>query len=126
DPMSGTVVITPTANTCTGPTGTFTITVNPTPVLNTSLTPDAICAGSEFEYTPASLTQGTSFTWVREAVAGIDNPAGSGTGAIAEVLTSEPGGEKGTVVYLYRLMANGCENEQTITVDVQPLPVTPF
>jgi len=42
-PLVATIVVTPTlANapaSCVGPTKTFTITVNPTPLLNSSLTP---------------------------------------------------------------------------------------
>ena len=59
-PILASIVVTPTFTNggvgCTGPTKTFTITVNPTPTLSTSLTPAAICSNTVFSYAPASAT----------------------------------------------------------------------
>ncbi len=105
------------------------VTVNPTPILSSSLTPPAICNNSVFGYTASSTTSGTGFSWNRAAVAGISNPVGSGTGNISETLTNTTANPI-NVSYVYRLAANGCTNTttETVVVTVNPLPtitVTP-
>jgi alpha-tubulin suppressor-like RCC1 family protein len=97
------------------------ITVNPKPVLNSSLTPTT-CSGSVFNYTAGSATAGTSFTWERAAVANITEGASSGTNAtINETLTSAVTTPV-TVTYTFTMTANGCINTQSITVTVNPKP----
>ncbi|MFZ2339055.1 MAG: PKD-like domain-containing protein, partial [Bacteroidales bacterium] len=99
--------------------------VNPYPVLNSTLTPDPICSGSAFSYTPESSVPLTGFAWTRAAVAGIlPGTDGSGNGNPNEVLentTSAPI----TVRYQYVLSANGCTNSTIFNVDVivNPMPV---
>ncbi len=62
-PISGTVVVTPTANTCVGPTLSFTITVNPTPTV-TAVSNISICNGAtQPAITFASPVTGTTFSW---------------------------------------------------------------
>jgi hypothetical protein len=79
------------------------VTVHPFPVLTSTLTPDAICSGSVFSYSPTTDLTGTTFmwanwcnnvsntyiatsssstatfAWTRAAVTGISNLAGSGS-----------------------------------------------
>jgi hypothetical protein len=126
-PVVATIIVTPTlANapaSCVGSTKTFTITVNPTPALSTSLTPAAVCSNTAFSYAPASATAGTTFNWTRATVAGI-TPAGptSGTNNPNETLkniTSLPI----AVTYQYTLAANGCSNVQNVVVNINPEPV---
>ena len=108
------------ANACTN-TENVVVNVNPTPMLSTSLTPPAICNNSLFFYPPASSTVGTTFTWNRNIVAGISNPAATGTNNPNEVLhntTSAPI----AVPYTFTLIANGCINTQVVTVTVNPTP----
>ena len=73
-PVVASIVVTPTftnnAVGCAGLTKTFTITVNPTPTLSTTLTPADVCSNSLFSYPPASATAGTTFNWTRASVAG--------------------------------------------------------
>ena len=82
-PITATITVTPTFNfgstDCPGPSKSFTITVNPTPALTSSLTPADICSNSLFSYNPSSLTAGTTFHWNRAMVAGI-TPAGPTSG----------------------------------------------
>ena len=126
NPITSTVKVTPSitynGTKCTNGTPMqFTINVNPTPKLSSSLTPPAVCSGSPFNYTALSLTTGTSFSWSRAAVAGISNAAASGTNGISETLintTSSPI----TVTYVYNLSANTCSNSQNVTVSVNPTP----
>ena len=119
-PISALITITPTANGCAGTPATFTITVNPAPVLNTPLTA-SVCSGTLFSYIPSSLTTGTTFGWNRPAKAGISNPANSGTGNIGETLTNLTSNSI-SATYTYTLTANGCSNTQNLTVAVVPSP----
>ena len=126
-PVVATIVVTPTFtnNTvgCAGSTKTFTITVNPTPSLTTTLTPADVCSNSVFSYAPASATVGTTFNWTRAAVAGI-TPAGpvSGTNNPNEILRNITGAPI-AVTYQYTLAANGCSNVQNVVVNINPEPV---
>ena len=122
NPVVVTYVFTVTANGCSSSSIPVTVTVNPSPVLNTSLTPPAICSGTTFSYAPSSATAGTVFNWSRAAVSGISNVAASGTDNPNENLvniTSSPV----TVTYVYTLVANGCGNVQNVAVVVNPTPV---
>jgi PKD repeat protein len=126
-PVVATIIVTPTFtnNTvgCAGSTKTFTITVNPTPTLSTTLTPADVCSNTAFSYPAASATAGTTFNWTRATVAGI-TPAGPtlGTNNPNEILrniTSLPI----AVTYQYTLAANGCSNVQNVVVNIRPEPV---
>jgi hypothetical protein len=126
-PVVATIVVTPSFTngsvSCTGPMKSFTITVNPTPSLSSTLTPAAVCSNTVFSYTPISNTTGTTFNWIRAAVAGI-TPAGpiSGSNNPNEILvniTSAPI----AVTYAYTLQANGCSNTQNVVVSIKPEPV---
>jgi hypothetical protein len=119
-PVTATVSVTPTANGCTGPVTTFTVTVNPIPVLSSSSTPGAVCSGAAFTYIPASATAGASFSWSRGAVAGISNAAASGTGSINETLINTTANPV-TVNYAYTISANGCSNTQNVAVTINPV-----
>jgi len=103
-------------------TGTATITVDPMPVLSSSLTPPGICSNDVFNYVPTSDIPGTSFSWDRAIVAGISNLNNSGTNNPAELLnntTSDPI----AVTYVYTLLSPaGCSNIQNVIVMVTPMP----
>jgi len=119
-PISAQITVTPAANGCAGAATTFTITVNPAPVLNTPLVA-SVCSGTLFSYAPASLTTGTTFGWNRPGKAGISNPANSGNGVISETLTNLTSNPI-SVTYTYTLTANGCANGQNLVVTVVPSP----
>jgi hypothetical protein len=112
-----------TASGCTNPaTYSVVVSIKPSPVLTSGLTPAAICSGSAFSYIPTSSTAGTTFAWSRAVVAGISNALGSGTGNPNEILintTSSPV----SVTYVYTLSASGCTNPLTYSVNVT---VNPF
>ena len=100
------------------------VTVNPTAVLTSTLTPPAICNNTEFDYTPTSSTTEATFSWSRALVTGISNAASSGTGAVAETLintTTEPI----QVTYVYKVSADDCDNatEYDVVVTVNPTAV---
>ncbi len=107
------------ANGCVN-TQTLTVTVNPTPVFTSTLTPMPICDGAMFSYNPTSATLGTSYMWSRPADA--DNAANNGTNSPDEILinsTAAPIGE----IYSYTLTAAGCTNVQYVTDSVYPNPM---
>jgi hypothetical protein len=111
-----------TANGCSDNQNVI-ITVNPTPALNSKLTPPAICINGLFSYTPTSGTTGATFTWTRPLVAGISNPAittaqTSNPNEVLENTTTDPI----NVIYNYNVTANGCTNIQNVTVTVNPTP----
>ncbi len=121
-PVTAIITVNTTANGCTGSSNSFTIVVNPTPVMSSTLTPPAVCDNTVFSYTPASATTGTAFAWDRATVAGISNPAASGTDNPLETLHNTTIGNV-TAVYVYTLTANGCTHSQSVSAVVKPTPV---
>lgn len=109
---------------CTN-TQTVNVIVNPTPQLTSLLTLPAQCSGTPFYYNPTSATTGTTYAWTRTNIAGISNPATTGTGAISETLINTSPNPI-VVNYLYTLTANGCTNQQSISVTIDPLPIANF
>ena len=119
-PDTVTYVFALTANGCPD-TQNVMVTVEPNPVLNVTST-STICDSTLFSYTLGSNTPGTTFTWTRNVIPGISNPADTGVGNINEVLyniTNAPV----LVTYHDVLTANGCSNDQITTVTVNPNPV---
>jgi gliding motility-associated-like protein len=124
-PVHVVYIYTITANNCTNPnTFSVDITVNPTPVFTSGITPPAICSGTTFYYTPTSSTAGTTFSWLRPAVSGISNSSNIGTDNPNEALTNTTT-DSVYVKYIYTLSANGCinPNRDTVVVKVNPTPV---
>jgi gliding motility-associated-like protein len=118
---SAKITITPVALGCTGPEKSFTIRVNPTPVISSDAPAD-LCSDQPFSYAVKSETDKTAFTWTRAAVTGIANAAANGTGNIAETLVNNST-EPVAVTYSYSLTAAGCINVQPVKVTVKPTPV---
>ena len=106
-------------------TETVNVIVNPTPQLTSLLSLPAQCSGTPFYYNPTSATVGTTYTWTRSNIAGISNPPTNGSGAISETLINTSPNPI-VVNYVYTLTANGCTNQQTISVTIDPLPIASF
>ncbi|HWZ15670.1 MAG TPA: PKD-like domain-containing protein, partial [Mucilaginibacter sp.] len=122
-PVAVTYVITPTANGCTGPAFNYTVTVNPTPAVN-SLASATLCNGAAQNYTIGSNVAGTTFTWSRAAVAGINGgaPLNGTTSSITETLTNSTNAPV-TVTYAITPTANGCAGPVfNYRVTVNPTP----
>lgn len=98
------------------------VVINPTPVLSSVLTAASICSGNTFNYFASSNVAGTVFNWSRTQQISITNAAASGTGNPGEVLVNSSVNTV-SVAYTYTLTANGCANQQTVTVPVKPTPV---
>jgi gliding motility-associated-like protein len=123
-PINVPYTINATANGCTGPAFTYTLTVNPTPAV-TSVPTGTVCSGQPQNYTITTAVSGTTLVWSRGAVPGISNPPASGnTPAITETLintTTSPI----NVVYIITPVAFGCNliPPFAYTVTVNPTPV---
>ena len=116
------VVSTDSVNGCVAATATVVVSVNPTPVLLSSLDAD-ICSGETFNYTiAANLDSGVGYTWSRPVVEGINGAARNGNGnTISEQLvnsTSDPVDVPYTVVISYQ----GCTATSTVNLTVFPEP----
>ena len=120
-PIAGNITVTPTAYGCNGTTMSFSITVNPSPTLSSSLTIPAVCSGAVTVYSPTGNVSNTSYAWTRQTVTGIDNAAGSGNGRVADTLINSSNVPL-QVPYNYTLTANGCSNTQLVNVTVNPVP----
>jgi gliding motility-associated-like protein len=82
---------------------------------------ETVCSDATFIYNFTSPTVGATATWSRAAVAGISQPAATGTGSISEVLTNTTNNVI-TVAYNYSITANGCTRNETVYVKVNPTP----
>ena len=90
------------------------VTVKPTPKLSGGIT-QGTCGAVWFNYTPASLTPGTSFAWTRPAVPGIVPATSAGTGVIHDSVMNTLGGSL-TATYVFTLTANGCTGTEDVHV----------
>ena len=124
--ITATYSVIPLSGACTGAVFTVTVTINPAPVLSSSLTPAAVCNNNSFSYIATSATVGTNFTWSRTIVTGIGaTGAATGTGNIGTQLLTNSTTAPLSLQYVYTLDANGCTNpaSNTVTVVVNPTPV---
>ena len=123
--VTGTYVFTLSKAGCSN-SQSFTITLNPSPTLTSSLFPADVCSGSPFTYTPTSAQSNITFAWTRAAVAGITNSGASGAGNPNETLNNSTLLQK-QVIYVYTLTnsSTGCTNSgtQNVKFNVNPIPV---
>jgi hypothetical protein len=100
-----------------------TVTFAPYPILSSSLNPPDICSNTLFAYSATSDDTAATFTWIREAVAGISNteildPQSSDPNEILINTTTDPV----TVVYEYTITSGNCSNTVEVSVVVNPSP----
>jgi len=119
DPITGTITVTPSANTCLGSAKTYTISVDPTPKV-TVPSNTTVCTGTAIvAYTPTSATAGVSFTWTNNQPS-IGLPA-SGTGIIPAFTATNTGTSAITATITITPMANGCSGTaNSYTIKVNP------
>lgn len=123
--ISGTITVTPTANTCPGTPATYTITVNPIPTVTVPAN-STVCNGGTVPATSfTSPVAGATYTWTNSnptiglAASGSNNVPGftatnTGTSAITSTITVTP--------------AAGCPgtpSSYTITINPTPDVVVP-
>ena len=109
-----------TANGCTSPLNYFVIVpVKPGPTLSSTLTPNDICTNTTFSYAPTFAIAGTNYTWSRTSTLGIANPAATGLTNISETLINTTNTSI-AVPYIFTMSALGCNNNQSVIVNVNP------
>ena len=123
-PVSGKFSVTPTANSCVGAAGTFTVTVNPTPTVE-AVTTQVKCNLTASDIINFSGTvSGTSYTWTNSQTS-IGIGAG-GSGDISSVTLTNSTSSPVSGTFLVTPTANGCDGAAgTFTVTVNPTPETP-
>ncbi len=123
-PSVATITITPSANGCSGNTGTFMIMVNPTPYVD-SVISQAVCNGLSTKAVDfTSTVNGTTFMWAN------NNPSigltTTGTGDIPSFIAVNNTDAPITATISVTPMANGCEGPvRTFTITVNRTPVAP-
>lgn len=120
-PVVATIVVTPTANGCDGPTETFTITVNPTPVIS-NLVDETLCNNTLTSATSfVSSVTGSTFAWTNtQPSIGL---AASGNGDIAAFNATNGGTSQVVATISVTPSANGCQGlSDTYTITVNPTP----
>jgi hypothetical protein len=119
--ISANIIVTPSANGCTGQAQSFSITIKPTPMLSSGTSLPSICDGGTMTYTPTANISGSSISWTRAVIPGLMPLTGAGSGNISEVLhntTNNPLSASYAVTTGY----NGCSSTQYVNGTVKPTP----
>lgn len=120
-PVTATITVTPTANGCPGTSISFTITVNPTPVVD-PIADQIVCNGDlTAQALFTSATAGTTFDWVNnDPSIGL---AAAGTGDIAAFNAVNNGTTPVVATITVTPTANGCPGVSVdFTITVNPSP----
>ncbi len=121
-PLTATITVTPSSNTCAGTPVSYTITVNPLPAVTVpgSFT---VCAGSNIPASSfSSSLPATSYTWTNSNTSiGL---AAAGTGNIPAFTATNGTTSTMTATITVTPSANGCAGPPVnYTITVKPLPV---
>ena len=124
----GTISVNGTLNGCSGANMSFTVTVNPTPVLTLNPQAQTLCSGTTASVLCTSNVATTSLTWIQAStnVSGASNGNGTsvnGVYTLSQTLTSTTNAP-GSVSYTITPSALGCVgNSEQALVTVNPIPV---
>lgn len=118
-----TISVTPTLNGCVGASQTFTLTVNPNPVVTITPMSQTVCSGANVvASTFTSTPSGATFSWTNNNTnTGL---TASGTGNIAAFTASNVATQRVSTVTVTPSL-NGCTTAgapQTFTITVKPNP----
>ncbi|MFL5762658.1 MAG: PKD-like domain-containing protein [Bacteroidia bacterium] len=106
---------------CASANATFSVTINPAPVISASPASPSICSGSSTGITLSSSLGGTTYSWTVSQVGTSGASASSGS-TIGQILTTT-GPATGTATYTVTSTSGGCAgNILTIPVTVNPIP----
>ncbi len=123
-PVVANITVTPTLNSCTGNASAYTITINPSPVVN-PIANELVCNGAGLNAAAfTSNPAGATFSWT-SSLSGIglansgngDVPAFSAINAGASALVS--------TITVTPTLATCIGNSQTYTITVNPTPAAP-
>jgi len=121
-PHNAVYLVTGTLNGCITSTTSFTVTVNPLPVLTNSPLTATQCSGTAFNVAFTSNLAGTTYTWTANGTPGISGYSGGNSGTINQTLINSSNAP-GTVTYSITPSANGCAGipvDYTVTVNPRP------
>lgn len=123
-PATTTIVVSPTANACSGASRSFTITVNPTPII-AAIANQAVCNGL-----PTAMTNfnssvcGSTYSWTNN-----NNSIGlglSGTGNIPSFVANNNTEVSVVATITVTPTANSCQGSSAMyTYTIHPTPVAP-
>ncbi len=114
--------ITPLANGCPGSPITVTITINPTPVITSTITTQTICSDSTTLVPLQSAVAGTTFAWTVDA-SGLALGAFPNNNDTIQQQLSNATTTQQTAVYTVTPTASGCPGAPfTVTITVNPTP----
>jgi gliding motility-associated-like protein len=120
--------ITPSANGCSGPAFTYSVTVNPTPVITNSPLSQIVCSqGTNSVVSFTSNVAGVTFNWTATATPKISGFVASGTGNIPPQILLNSDTTKGTITYIVTPYYNGCPGTgSNYVITVNPKPAIPI
>jgi gliding motility-associated-like protein len=124
----GTISVNGTLNGCSGANMSFTVTVNPTPVLTLNPQAQTLCSGTTASVLCTSNVGNTTLTWIQSSinVSGASNGNGTsvnGVYTLSQALQSTTNAA-GSVSYTITPSALGCVgNSEQALVTVNPIPV---
>jgi PKD repeat protein len=124
-PATVVYTITPSANSCPGTPSNFTLTVNPIPDVNLSLSTQSICSGTAISPVSfSSSVSGTTYAWNATPSGGsISGYTASGTALIPAQTISNSSSAQGTVTYAVTPSFSGCTGTSAShIVTINPLP----
>ena len=121
---AGTFTVTPTAASCVGPVQTFTITVNPTPIMSVTPTAQTVCNGANTSSEIfTSNVAGTTYTWANNNTTIGVGASGSGSSIVSFTATNT-GTTQTSGVFTVTPTASSCVGPvQTFTISVNPTPI---
>ena len=129
--QSVTYTVTPTRNGCNGPSVSYTITVNPTPILTLSAN-QTICGGqTTLASANTNSVAGGIFTYALQNTGGVPATVtgfpNSGNGQIPAATINNSGTSPFTLTYTITPTANNCSGTAgTYSITINPAPVTTF
>ena len=123
-----------TADGCSSAVSTFSVTVNPVPVLViqqngisiTSTSSLAICSSSPLvlDFSNGSNIPNTTYSWVTQGVTNVSNSGPGTNNSLNQLLTCTVDNTPGSLSYLIQANSNGCLSAAgTINVNVKPVPL---
>ncbi|MFZ4520569.1 MAG: PKD-like domain-containing protein [Bacteroidales bacterium] len=120
-PVVATITVTPTSNGCVGAPLSFTITVNPTPVVNPQGNAVYCNGASTSAVTFGGPVSGTTYTWTNSAPSiGL---GANGTGNISSFTATNTGTSPVIATIIVTPSANGCPGlPVSFTITVNPTP----
>ncbi len=121
--VSYAVIPNPSLNGCAGIPATYTIFVNPRPVLTATPGSQTICSGAATSIALTSNVAGTTYNWTSSAPGSILGHSGGSGNNITQVLTNTSNAPH-DVTYVITPVSNGCTGTPvSVIVTVIPAPV---